>query len=166
MNIKNTTRHHRREPTPLIYCLQSLQGQLCGTRFLIDFFLKTVSWNEFIYFYRSDFPILGDLIGGTFRTMRHCVHRRYPTISIFSEVLLLCYLCKNISYSFTTLAMFYLKHRYSKTLDVKWWTETDSFFYRSSSWDDSLWFWTSRRSCKCLIFLLLWRLWSIQISGQ
>ena len=43
--------------------------------------------------------------------MIHCVHRGYPTISIFfSEVVLLCCLCKSISYSFTRLAIFYLKH--------------------------------------------------------
>ena len=45
------------------------------------------------------------------------VHRRYPTILIFSEILLLCYMRKIISYNFTRLAVFYLKLLYSKTLD-------------------------------------------------
>ena len=83
-----------------------------------DFFFETVQRNEFIYFYRNDFPIFGALIGGTFRTMTHCVHRRYPKFLIFFEILLLCCLCKDISYNFTRLAMFYLKHLYSETLDV------------------------------------------------
>ena len=82
------------------------------------FFLETVERNEFIYFYQSDFPNFLDLKGGAFRTMKQFVHRRYPAISIFSEILLLCYLCKSISYNFTRLAMFYLKHLCSKTLDV------------------------------------------------
>ena len=55
---------------------------------------------------------------GAFRTTKHCVHRRSPRISIFSEILLLCYLCKNIGYNFTRMAMFYLKHLYNKTLCV------------------------------------------------
>ena len=50
--------------------------------------------------------------------MIHCVHKGYPKISIFSEVLLLCCLCKNISYNFMRLTIFCLKHLYSKTLDV------------------------------------------------
>ena len=117
MNIKNTTRHHGRKPSALIYCLRSLHGQFSGTWFLISFLKLFRKMNSFIY-YRSDFPIFGVLIGGTFRTMKHCVHRRYPTISIFSEILLPCYMCKNIRYNFTRLAMFYLKHLYSKTLDA------------------------------------------------
>ena len=83
-----------------------------------DFFFETVQKNKFIYFYRRNFQISRDLIEGSFRTMKHCAHRRYPTISIFSEILLLRCLCKNISYNFTRLAMFYLEHLYSKTLYV------------------------------------------------
>ena len=37
LNIRNTTRHHGRKPTPLIHFLRSLQGQFCGTQFLISF---------------------------------------------------------------------------------------------------------------------------------
>ena len=124
MNIKNTTSHHRRKPTPLIYCLRSQQGQFCSTQFLNSFLKLFREMNSF-FFYRNDFPIFWVLIGSAFRTMKHCVHRRYPTISIFSEFLLLCYLCKNISYNFTRLALFYLKHFYSMTIDVsmmnRWW---------------------------------------------
>ena len=82
-----------------------------------NFFFETVQRNKFNYFYWNDLQIFGTLIGG-FRTIIHCVHRRYPKISIFYEFLLLCCLCKNISHNFTRLAMFYLKHLYSKTLDV------------------------------------------------
>lgn len=53
-----------------------------------------------------------------FRTMILCVHRGYLKISVMSEIVLLCYLFKNISYNFTRLAMFWLKHRYSKILNV------------------------------------------------
>ena len=47
------------------------------------FFFETVLRNELIYFYRSNFPIFGVLIGGDFRTMTHCVHRRHPKFSSF-----------------------------------------------------------------------------------
>ena len=57
-----------------------------------------------------------------FRTMKHCVHRRYPAILIFFffffEILLLCYLCKNISYNFTTLVM---KSWHRKRLFIEIW---------------------------------------------
>ena len=44
MNIYTKKRHYytyitEEKPTPLIYCLQSLQGQLCGTQLWI-FILK------------------------------------------------------------------------------------------------------------------------------
>ena len=53
-----------------------------------------------------------------FTTMINCFHRGYPKISVVPEILLPCFLCKNISYNFRRLAMFYLKRLYSKTLDV------------------------------------------------
>ena len=77
----------------LIYCLRNLQGLFCG----IHLFLPEVE--------------------GIFRTMIHCVHRRYPKISIFSRIRLLCCLCKNISCNFTSLTMFYLEHICSKALE-------------------------------------------------
>ena len=63
-----------------------------------------------IYFYRKDFLIFGDLIGDAFKTMADCVHRRYSKFSIFSEIQLMCFLIKRISYNFLRLAMLYLKH--------------------------------------------------------
>ena len=37
MNIYTKKRHYNEEkPTPLIYCLQSLQGQCCGTHLRIS----------------------------------------------------------------------------------------------------------------------------------
>ena len=116
MNIKNTTRHHGGKPAPLIYCLQSLRGQLCGTQFLISFLNLIGELNSFIFFgtIAQIFVIIG-----AFRTKIHCVLcRGYTKISILSEILLLCCLCKNISYNFTRLAMFYLKNLSSKTLNV------------------------------------------------
>ena len=97
-----------------------LTCEVCEGNFVAtvsDFFFGTVQRNEFIYFYRNDFPIFVALIGRAFRTVTQCVHRRYPKFSIFSESLLLYCLCKNISYGFTRLALFYLRHLYSKTLD-------------------------------------------------
>ena len=67
------------------------------------FFFWNSQKNEFIYFYRNDFLIFGALVGGAFRTMRECVNKRYPEFSIFSQNLLLCCLCKNISYNFYEL---------------------------------------------------------------
>ena len=95
----------------------SVQGQFCGTQFLISFLKLFREINSFI-FTRTISQFLGVLIGGAFRTMIYCVHRRYPKISLFFEILLLRCLCKNISYNFTRLTMFYLKRLYSKTLDV------------------------------------------------
>ena len=111
LDVCGTTRHHGKRPAPLIYCLEATVILWYP---ISDFFFKTVQRN----FYRSDFPILWDLIGGAFRTMKHCVHRRYPKISIFSEILLLCQLCKNISHKFTRVAMIQLKYLHSKALDV------------------------------------------------
>ena len=44
--------------------------QFCSTQFLISFLKLFREMNSFI------FPILGDLIGGAFRTIKHCVHRK------------------------------------------------------------------------------------------
>ena len=49
LNIKNTTRHHGRKPAPLIYFLRSLQGQFCGTQFLISFLKLFREMNSFIF---------------------------------------------------------------------------------------------------------------------
>ena len=75
---------------------------------------ETVYRNKFTYFYRNDFLIFFDFKGDAFRTMKQCVHRRYPAITIFSEVSLLCFLCENISYNLTRIAIFYLNHVYIK----------------------------------------------------
>ena len=61
------------------------------------------------------FPNFWGLNRRSFRTLKDCVHRRYPKFSIFSEILLLCCLCKNISYNFLGLVMLYLTHLYNKT---------------------------------------------------
>ena len=45
-------------------------------------------------------------------------HRGYPKISVLFEIVLVCYLCKNISYNLMRLAVFHLKHIYSKAVDV------------------------------------------------
>ena len=50
--------------------------------------------------------------------MIHCVLRRYREILILSEIVILCFMCKGISYKSTRLAMFYLKHLCRKTLDI------------------------------------------------
>ena len=62
------------------------------------------------------------------RIVIHCVHRGYPKASISFEIILLCCLCKSISYIFTRLTMFYLKHLYSKTLDVSMMNRNWSIF--------------------------------------
>ena len=100
---------------PLTYCFRSLQGQFCCTQ-MISFLKLFREMNSFI-FSGAISQFLGDLIAGAFRTMIHCVQRRYPKISIFSEIVPLCCLCNNISYNFIRL-LFYLKHLYSKALDV------------------------------------------------
>ena len=69
MNVKNTTRHHGRKPAPLIYCLRSLRVILRYT--ISNFFFGTVLTNEFIYFYRNDFPIFGAL--GSVQILRNQV---------------------------------------------------------------------------------------------
>ena len=139
MNVKNTTRHHGRKSTPLVYWVRSLQEQFCGTQFLISFLKLFREMNSFI-FTGAISQFLGFNVGfGDFQNHETLCSQKvsyHPIIFIFSEILLLRYLCENISYSFTRLAMFYLKHLCSKTLD-------DSIM--SSSKDDSLSFWISWR---------------------
>ena len=48
----------------------------------------------------------------------HYIQRVYRKLLILSEIVLLFCLCKNINHSFMRLSIFYLKHLYSKTLDV------------------------------------------------
>ena len=91
-----------------------------------DFFFGIVQRNEFIYFYRNDFPIFWVLIGGVFRTMKHCVHRRYPAIQFFLKF----YFCVTCVNNFMRLAMFYLKHLYSKTLDVSMMNRERPIFFQ------------------------------------
>ena len=62
--------------------------------------------------------------------MIYCVHRGYSKISILSEIELLCCLCKIISYNFTRLAIFYLKHLYSKAVDVSMMKRDWSMFFQ------------------------------------
>ena len=74
-------------------------------------------------------------IGGAFRTMILYVHKGYPKISFLSEIVLICCPCKSISYNFTRLVIFYLKHLNSKTLDVSmmnrdWSNFVTEFFIR------------------------------------
>ena len=114
MNIIYTARHYGKKPAPLISYLRSLQGQFCGTQFLISFLKLFREMNSFI-FTRT---IFGALIEGAFRTMTHCVRGGYLIFLISSKILPLCSLCKNISYNFTRLAIFCLKFLYGKTLDV------------------------------------------------
>ena len=71
-------------------------------------FLEPVYRNLF-FFYRSDFSIFRDVIGGAFRTLKQCVYRMYPSVSIFSEIFLSCFLRKIISYNLKHL---YIKHLY------------------------------------------------------
>ena len=59
----------------LYIACETCEGNFVTTIF--DFFFETVQRNEFVYFYRNDFPIFGALTGGAFRTMTQCVHRRY-----------------------------------------------------------------------------------------
>ena len=98
----------------LIYCLRRLQGQSKAS-FVVPnvwfIFLEPVYRNLFFFFYRSDFPIFRDVIGGAFRTLKQCVYRMYPSISIFSEIFLSCFLCKIISYNLKHL---YIKHLYMR----------------------------------------------------
>ena len=49
MNIKNTTRNHGRKSAPLKYCLLTLQGQFCGTQFLISLWKLVREINSFIF---------------------------------------------------------------------------------------------------------------------
>ena len=96
----------------------------CKVNFVVPNFWF-LAWNC------NDFPSFGALIEAAFRTMIHRVHRKYSRISIFSEIRLVCFLFKNINYNFTRLTMFYLKHLYSKTLDVSMmnWDWPIFFFY-------------------------------------
>ena len=80
--------------------------------------IETVWRIEFIYFYGINFSNFRAEIRSAFRTMILCVHRGYLKILDMSEIALLCYLFKNISYNFTRLTMVWLKHRYSKILNV------------------------------------------------
>ena len=47
--MKNTTIHYGRKPAPLIYCLRNLQGQYCGTQFLISFLKLFEELYSFIF---------------------------------------------------------------------------------------------------------------------
>ena len=125
MNIIYTARHYGKKPAPLIYYLRSLQGQFCGTQFLISFLKLFREMNSFI-FTRT---IFGALIEGAFRTMTHCVRGGYLIFLISSKILLLCSLCKKISYNFTRLAIFCLKFLYGKTLDVSMMSRNCPFFF-------------------------------------
>ena len=82
---------------------------------LSDFIFDTVERIGFFYFYRNDLSNFRAWIADAFRTIINCVcvRRRYPRISILSEIVLR----KNISNNFRRLAMFYLKHFYSKALN-------------------------------------------------
>ena len=91
----------------LIYCWRSLQGLFCGIQSLISY-SKLLEKKIHLFLLEVE---------GVFRTMIHCVYRRYPKIFIFSRIRLLCCLCKNISCNFTSLTMFYLKHICSKALE-------------------------------------------------
>ena len=96
--------------------------EACKSNFVVPifWFLFWKFWENWIHlFLRKRFPRFSDLNRkNTFRTIIHCVHRGYPKISNLSEIILLCWLCKNISYNFTRMSMFYLKHLYNKTFDV------------------------------------------------
>ena len=122
MNIKNVTEHNGRKPTPLTYCLRSLQGQFCGTHFLI-YFLKLfremkINFITLILFLPERFSYFLDLNRRYFLDHEKLCSQRVSYSLFFPEILLLYYLCKKSSYSFMRLAMFYLNHLYSKTLDV------------------------------------------------
>ena len=112
MNIKSTARHHGRKPTPLIYCLRSLQWQFCGTQFLILYLFLSCLENWISLFLREISQNLGP--------KWYCLSQPWYTVfteAILKSQLLYC-MCKNISYNFTKLAMFYLTHLCSKALHV------------------------------------------------
>ena len=110
------TRHHGRKPTPLIYCMQSLQVQFCSTQFLISSLKLFREMDSFIFTER--FANFWGLNGRCFQNhdilcsqkVSQNLHFFWNSTPVLS--------CKNISYSFTRLAMVYLKHLYSTTLDV------------------------------------------------
>ena len=110
MNIKNTTRHHERKPTPLKPARAILWYPISY------FFFETVSGNEFFYFYRNSFSISVTLIGGAFRTMKYCVDRSYPTISIFLKFYS-CIPFVKISVTISRDWLCFIKFLYSNTLD-------------------------------------------------
>ena len=85
---------------------------------LTDLYFETVEGIGFFYLCRNNFPNFRSYVGDTFRTVINWFHRTYPQISILSEIVMLCCLCKNIANNFRRLSMFYLKHFNSKTLDI------------------------------------------------
>ena len=105
-------------------------------------------------FLQNDLPTFGALMGDAFRTMIYCVHRKYPKISIFSEILLLCCLVKISVTVSRDWPWFIWNISIALQWMFQWWTETDPSSFRSSPEGDSLSFLISRRhlSCKSLMF--------------
>ena len=95
--------------------------------------------------------------------------QKYPKLLIFFPKFYFCVVCVKISVTnLRDWPWFIRSISIIRLWMFLWWSETDSSFSRSSSYDGSLSFWISHRylSCKCLNFLLFWELWSIQIRGQ
>ena len=65
--------------------------------------------------------------------MMHSIHRGYFKILFLCKVVLLCCLCKNTSYIFTRIGMFYLKQLYSKILDIYMVNREWQVFFRKIS---------------------------------
>ena len=123
MNIKIQQNIMEENQHYLYVACEAFKCNFVVTSFWFLFWNCLTKWTHL--FLPEQFPIFltyGTLMGrgrvDGFITMMHCAHRRYPKTSTFFEILLLCCPCKNISCSITRLAMFYLKHLYSKTLDV------------------------------------------------
>ena len=99
-----------------------------------DFFYETLSGIEFICFYENDFRI-SDLKRRCFQNHDTLCLQRVSEISILSEIVLLCCLCKCVCYNFMRVVMICLKHLYDRTLDVSimkrnWCIFLQEFFIR------------------------------------
>ena len=132
MNIKNIARNHGRKPTPLIYCLQSLQGRFCGIQFLINFLKFFRESNSFI-FTGTISQILGPKSEGLLK-LWYTVFTEGILKSQFFLKLYSCVVCVKISVTTSQDYPCFISNISAARLYMfLWWTDTGPSFSKSSS---------------------------------
>ena len=120
--------------------------EACKGNFVVPSFFFWNCSGKLILF-RERFPNFGGVDRRCFQ--KHDAQKTFAEgilkSRFFSEILLLCCLYKNISYSFTRLVMFYMKHLYSMTSDISFMNRDWPSSSRSSSYDGTSSFWIIRR---------------------